>query len=1236
MIVLLILARCILITAFCLSFYSSLSLATTSSLGERINWKTVGPNIVCMQCLVIINNVMFKGALPPVPLDVAMPVLTIGVSLSLSGVDKGDIAADSEVPGLLQFAADYVNSHGGVAIGIMPNQTIYRLRFMYADDQSSVAMMRLIYAEMINQGIEIFMGPFGDHMQQPLNTMLLSINQSINVSIVSSLAQERRTYDSGLTNLFGVIGTADQYHPVTINTLDQIVRRNQANMLSSSTASDITSSTKVEIRSSLVDDITSSEPVGITSICLFAPDTTLAMALREGVLDWIESSNGARAAQSLNQSTYFTPVSLIVDVTLPHSIYLPSDYARYISMCPPNTDLAIIPLNYGSIHGLKLSNVRFNAVMDLFQGAQAYRLMLDYGIAAEGWISWLPDIQITAPADQLFISPLQVSFLYAYYKSGQVIITSAASAYSFSRIAEIAFIINALNHSQSASRVDFRAGMLSLNGLPTILGIAQFNETTGINEGTKVDALALIQLQKDGSLRGLNASGYTGEDPLYPYDWPFGPPRYGDQVIAHQEAVPLLLALLVAGIGTWLAFILYEQSMFGMNSSQLSSNHSSHRLFDFFLFQGLSAHVISSVGIVLVQIMLSSALTVTFPDSATGLDITLSLTQALPGFCCCLAASVLAYLVISDYFPFWWEKIVKRCSRMYRVAPLHKADSKYKLKASERRMRLRAQRAQATLQSTYTEELIHLLKISMRPSYVLGGAFMATGVGISRFNCFLAWQQDAYFDESIGVWIATSVICTVLFSVILSALAHAFKWRIPAVFLCPFTVIIDWEIHILMARFAYDPSASQALHSFEKSAAQVIVISIAALTVVLCLVVQYSRMRMTHKGLRKLVSSREKDYVRANDRKLKSEAEIKIARQHIYAFVSVIQSITLAVTQPVEYALVLAVCHKPGTVLHQSSGGSSSAPTRRLGLTMSSDDESVAMPSRSPLHMLSPSATSATRTSRPALAIAKRPTLRRSGTTRFPPKGHTSHSSISSTPGDNHSPHFYVDPVDTDRFENTTFLALDSPTVTNRWSADGRFSLSTPLAGPQSESNLPIKTISFHQMLSHPCCIEVFKEVALKKRSLENLTFYLLARKYSTLGSPLLRRFVAKQLYNTFIVAGSREELNLSTSQRKSIESRINQEEFDADLFFEAEQECFRLMEANLFDKFASNQSTAYRLACWLYALIPVDDLGETWLNVQRDGMTKRHSAQKSLPPILLSGHRQRALSTLSERISFE
>ena len=160
--------------------------------------------------------------------------------------------------------------------------------------------------------------------------------------------------------------------------------------------------------------------------------------------------------------------------------------------------------------------------------------------------------------------------------------------------------------------------------------------------------------------------------------------------------------------------------------------------------------------------------------------------------------------------------------------------------------------------------------------------------------------------------------------------------------------------------------------------------------------------------------------------------------------------------------------------------------------------------------------------------------------------------------------------------QQATIAALEHPHVTKE---GGRRSITQP--ADDSEFALPssAKPPTLYELLSHPVCVELVKDELTRIHSVENLVFYLHAVRYRQLQNNRARRSIAQQLYDTFIVEGALQQINISTRQRDAIAAQLKRKSDDGcthTLFREAEREVGVLMETNMMKTFMG--SSAYRV----------------------------------------------------------
>ena len=125
-------------------------------------------------------------------------------------------------------------------------------------------------------------------------------------------------------------------------------------------------------------------------------------------------------------------------------------------------------------------------------------------------------------------------------------------------------------------------------------------------------------------------------------------------------------------------------------------------------------------------------------------------------------------------------------------------------------------------------------------------------------------------------------------------------------------------------------------------------------------------------------------------------------------------------------------------------------------------------------------------------------------------------------------------------------------------------------------------------VLVHPACEAVIKGELQARHSVENLIFYLHAQRYRQLQSARLRKTVATAMYETFIMEGAEQQININARQRDGIGFCVTKRGDDSCascLFDEAQLEVLRLMETNMLG------SKAERQCAWLMVNMPLDTL---------------------------------------------
>ena len=182
--------------------------------------------------------------------------------------------------------------------------------------------------------------------------------------------------------------------------------------------------------------------------------------------------------------------------------------------------------------------------------------------------------------------------------------------------------------------------------------------------------------------------------------------------------------------------------------------------------------------------------------------------------------------------------------------------------------------------------------------------------------------------------------------------------------------------------------------------------------------------------------------------------------------------------------------------------------------------------------------------------------------------------------------------------QQATIAALEHPHVTGD---TGRRSLTQSTDEREFTITATVKPPTLLELLSHPVCVELVKDELERIHSVENLVFYLHVVRYRQLQNAKARRLVAQQLYDTFIVEGAPQQINISTRQRDSIQATLKRKGDDCcipHLFREAEREVALLMETNMMKSFMS--SSAYRVCSAVLKGLDMSKATGKWAEQQK------------------------------------
>lgn len=108
---------------------------------------------------------------------------------------------------------------------------------------------------------------------------------------------------------------------------------------------------------------------------------------------------------------------------------------------------------------------------------------------------------------------------------------------------------------------------------------------------------------------------------------------------------------------------------------------------------------------------------------------------------------------------------------------------------------------------------------------------------------------------------------------------------------------------------------------------------------------------------------------------------------------------------------------------------------------------------------------------------------------------------------------------------------------------------------------------SFKAILENPITLVYYKSFLDKRLCSENLRFWIVINNYHEKFENINPDYAMK-IYKKYIEDGSEYEVNVSASQKRKIKDLLDKNKINIDIFDEAQNEIFKLMITNDFDKF--------------------------------------------------------------------
>ena len=1126
---------------------------------------------------IIYNTTLNAGRPPPVNTNSASTI-TIGLTWSSTGSN----ALEPGLPTLLAFLVDLVNGRGGVWMdGVQ-----HSINILLGDDQSSLSYMQLLYEDMLSQGVQVFVAPYGDDYVTPLLPLIHSANATF-YNVEPSNPNVFANNTAG--NLWAFAPTADFYLRTSLNLINSATQQ-----LYNNTRSGMTSSGGYVSR------------YGLTTVCAYTADLALFNVQRMGLIDWISIENGVRSAAGAHGKDL---VQLLVDETVPDFGEDGSVYKPYYDQCPDDVDALVLLVDgLGAIEGMAASQLRAKAVIGLSGNDGFNNHILSQVQTAAGVIQPVPvDVPYftTIPGSH-FANYNDLIGLFEMYTAIAYGVPTVPLISILGYAANIAQLMSALNLSRSIAPGDMRDGTLALNGYVAIGGLIEFNATTGVNTALIGE---ITQMMPDG-IADLLASP---SDFVFPYDWPWHRVLAGDTVQQQQTSSWSILGLVIGVLGVWVAQIITEQAIF----ARRRGGH-------YHVWLAVVALSLGGVGVWCNVLVQSTALTTKLPGATASQAISFSLGALLIAILPCLVLTFCGLLTaISDVEA---SNTAKRANRAAGISQALRAEKSAKKKAAALSNR---------------QHLSYLIDcITWRAA--LGGLLLAAAVVLTRVTLWSIWVQDADYRSVAWGWAVTLLLDVLLIPTALLMFIHALRWRIAAVFIFSAAVMVDWQLMVASMHFEYAPSRSSFLDSVTISSEVIVLVAglIAALIAFVFLGLLFRAMRLSRNDLSLIVVELETVVARQKTKALDDANRMQQCVKDVDVLARSLDAVNVLSSLPQDYGLALTMYTSAQQLWAGGAGERGKVGSVVTSLlspaAATSQTKSVSVSGRESVSetasemQVAPSSSLLPQTEQPR-GSNRKSSVAVAPVTLVSPKAESSKQSDLQADKRSSQTHLsqvvLVTPADREleiKLEDTlaalTQFRIDSCTEANaasdgstaatspgfitrarlmgsssttttqlsgsRPAALDEFQLTAPLLGKQSADDGMVLAAppapSMETVMDHPVAVEVFKEELRKTQSVESLVFCLHVRRYRTVQSKKARRLLAGCLSDSFIRTSSSQQININSRQRDAILAVVDKKDAvcAVTLFDEAERECMLLMRTNVFKSFTT--TSGYRLCAWL------------------------------------------------------
>ena len=755
---------------------------------------TFGPTFGNASLMQLINQTVFKGALPPV--DFTLPVVGYVGTVSLTGATN---EYGSEFMQLYPFWVDLINLKGGVNIAGQQ----YLVQMTISDDQSSPELMQLLYTQWLANATNlIFMSPLDDSMQKVINPVMVASNRTW----FNMLNGDPTDFTPHYPYMLTPANTKDTI-PIpamsAVNSKAQLYHQQVSG-------------------SSSYDTATKTSPYGIASICEYIHQDSFPLVIGMGITEWITTENARRAALGAKGMDL---VRIVANATwnLAPTVSDTNLYASTLNLCPDEVDMIVI--------GAETTNQECSAIAEalattMLRPRAAWTSCTWPGYVTTNaemvrtWSGWMghanPPAHVSTTPGATFSNIGQMAQAWLLYTGTPAAFLAELFVSNFD-VLNAAFIAAA-----SPSNQDLRTAWL---------GLAQHHYYTWVGRNISIDPVTGINTAAVVLPTQINASGvYTILDYhqiIYPAQWPWSRIVIGGSIPSSQSNLGVLVGVFLAVLGCWVAQIVLEQAVFVRRQNGW---------YQFWL--GVVTLTLGGAGLWCAVLMQASGLTTSLEGASQ--SISFSLPIALLALLPALLLTFAALMVMMQDVP--GEREVQQQRQQPGRVP------------GPRRASTAARREAKKAALSHQEHLYHLGR-SMSINVLIGALLFATAIVLTRVTLWYVWVQDADWTTSAVGWVVSIIGHVVLTGPAVLIFYHGIRWRVIGVGLQAAAIVLDWQVNVSNLNFTLaagpftSPAALYNVLNISADAVQLIAGIIALVVCVAFVGLQFSRMQLSRNGL---------------------------------------------------------------------------------------------------------------------------------------------------------------------------------------------------------------------------------------------------------------------------------------------------------------------------------------------------------------------------------------------------